>query len=198
MKYSPEDGAGPAVGSRSISERRFALKRATDEAHARVEAIVQAAGMFDSREGYRRYLSATWAMRDRFERLLDVNGVTQIWPEWQNRRIAGLAADDMSDLGLTPRIVDKNNRSGLTQGELLGVLYVLEGSSLGARILVRMVASLGLSNRFGARHLHVQAQDTGAWRNFLGALDASAEPPCHDTARAVFAEFADAYQQASA
>lgn len=198
MKYSPEDGAGPAVGSRGVSERRFALKRATDEAHARVEAVVQAAGMFGSLDGYRRYLAATWVMRDKFERLLDMNGAVRVWPAWPGRRVAGIAAQDMQDLGLPPPPVDKIPPSRLTDGELLGVLYVLEGSCLGARILVRMVASLGLSDCFGARHLHVQAADTGAWRSFLAVLDATEQPPCHDTARAVFAEFADHYQQASA
>lgn len=199
MKYSPENGAGPAIGSRGVSERRFALKRATDAAHARVEGIVQAANMFGSVEGYRRYVAATWAMRDRFERLLDANGAADLWADWPGRRIAGLAARDLADLGVAQPAgsSEKYFQSRLTEAELLGVLYVLEGSSLGARILVRMVGSLGFSENCGARHMHVQAGDAGAWRSFLNVLDASPAPPCHDTANAVFDAFAGAYQQAT-
>ena len=69
------------MGGRSVSERRFGLKRATDEAHARLEEIVQSGDMLATVEGYRRYLAATRAMRDRFERLLDIKGAAGIWPE---------------------------------------------------------------------------------------------------------------------
>jgi heme oxygenase len=198
MKYSPENGAAPALGSRGLSERRFALKRATDAAHARVEAIVQSADMFGNLDGYRRYVSATWAVRERFERLLDTNGAADLWAAWPGRRIARLAALDLADLGGSKPVALESHHLVLTRGELLGVLYVLEGSCLGARILVKLVGALGLSHTFGARHLHAQAGETGAWRSFLDVLDASAEPPCQETARLVFADFADAYQQACA
>jgi heme oxygenase len=100
VKDSPENASSLAVGGRSVSERRFGLKRATDEAHARLEEIVQSGEMLATVEGYRRYLAATRAMRDRFERLLEINGAAGIWPEWPSRRIAELPAHDMADLHL--------------------------------------------------------------------------------------------------
>ena len=199
MKNFPDGGAALACASRGVSERRFALKRATDKAHAKVESIVQSAGMFDSVDGYRRYVAATLAMRQRFEGMLDAAGASDLWPAWPGRRIAHLAAKDLADLGGSPfEPVHRSVKFRQTPGELLGVLYVLEGSSLGARILVRLVGSLGLSGEHGARHLHAQAGDAGAWRSFLDVLDACAEQPCHDTAVAVFDAFADAYLQARA
>ncbi len=199
MKYSPDEGGGPACASRGVSDRRFALKRATDKAHARVEGIVQSAGMFDSMDGYRRYVSATWEMRWRFESLLDMSRAAEIWPAWPGRRIASLAALDLADLGhALPKMAAPLSEFHLSPSELLGVMYVMEGSSLGARVLVRLVGSLGLSGHHGARHLHAQAADAGAWRSFLGVLDSSPQPPCHDTARSVFDTFADAYEQARA
>lgn len=39
---------------------------------------------------------------------------------------------------------------------MLGVLYVIEGSSLGARLLFRRAAAIGYSSNFGARHLAAQ------------------------------------------
>jgi heme oxygenase len=135
-------------------------------------------------------------MRHGFERLLDVNGAADIWPDWSGRRIASLAAQDMSDLGLGASPAELNLQSRLTRAELLGLLYVLEGSSLGARILVRMVSALGLSEDLGARHLYAQSSSGGAWSSFLNVLDASPQPPCHRTANAVFDAFSDAYRQA--
>jgi len=196
MTYFPESGSAPAFGASGESSRRFALKRATDEAHAGLEAIVQSGDMFGSVDGYRRYVAATWAMRDHFERLLDINGAADLWPDWPGRRIAGLAAQDMLDLGVAARPPQINRPSRLTAAELLGVIYVLEGSSLGARILVRMVTALGFSRNFGARHLFAQSDSSSAWRSFISVLDASPQPPCHSTARTVFGAFADAYQQA--
>lgn len=196
MKYSPESGSTLALGARGVSERRFALKRATDAAHTRLEAIVQSADMFATVEGYRRYVAATWAMRDRCERLLDLNGAADLWPDWPGRRIAGLAAQDMADIGMAPDPAEENLHLRLTRPEQLGLLYVLKGSSLGARILVRMVSALGLTADSGARHLHAQSLGPSTWRSFLTVLDASPEPPCHETARAAFAAFADAYGQA--
>lgn len=198
MTYSPETGSSLTRGGRGVSERRFALKRATDAAHTRLEAIVQSGDMFGSVEGYRRYLAATYAMRDHFERLLDANGVADLWPDWPGRRIAGVVAQDMIDLGVAASPPQKFHHSRLQTAELLGALYVFEGSSLGGRLLVRMVSALGLSEIFGARHLFAHSDSHAAWRSFLGVLDASSQPPCQDTANAVFNAFADAYDQARA
>lgn len=187
-----------AATGQAVEDRRFALKRATNEAHERVERVVRDAGMFDTREGFRRYLTATYETRARYERLLDMNGADRVWADYPTRKIAGLVAQDVADLGgvaVRPEPADEKKYSA---GELLGVMYVLEGSSLGARILVKSVTDMGLSASFGARHLFTQAEDRGAWRSFIAAMTASPEPPCHDTARATFDAFADAYRRAGA
>lgn len=51
----------------------------------------------------------------------------------------------------------------------MGVHYVLEGSALGARVLCKRVASLGMHRKHGARHLWAQAE-SDTWRAFLDAL----------------------------
>lgn len=186
----------------ATEDRRFALKRATDEAHARVEGIVQNAGMFGSREGFRRYLTATFDMRTRYERLLDRNGAERVWPEWPGRRIAGLVAQDSADLGGADPgggtdMPAENVQSTLSPGEIIGILYVLEGSSLGARVLVKSVADMGLTATFGARHLFKQAGDRDAWRSFVSMMLAAPEAPCHKAARATFDAFATAYRKAA-
>ena len=179
-----------------MEDRRFALKRATDDAHARVEGIVQGAGMFASHEGYRRYLDATFAMRARYERLLDDSGAAGLWPEWPSRKIADLVAQDIADLGGVAPAAEISQQT-LSTAELLGVLYVLEGSSLGARVLVRSVAEMGLTASSGARHMYRQAGDRDAWRSFMKIMAEAPENPSHDAANATFEAFADAYGRAA-
>ena len=140
--------------------RRFALKAATDAAHTRVEDIVQSAGMFDTLEGYKRFLAASWALRVQHETQLDAAGAGRLWPLWPSRRIAHLIAQDMTDLGMQPPSPPAQLPHLSGEAELLGTLYVLEGSSLGARLLVKSAAILGFvgdawraaSARAGWRH----------------------------------------------
>jgi heme oxygenase (biliverdin-IX-beta and delta-forming) len=54
----------------------------------------------------------------------------------------------------------------------VGLLYVLEGSSLGARLIARQASRLGFDESFGARHLALQARSLENWRIFLGLLEA--------------------------
>lgn len=193
MMYRNDQPLEPATASRMAESRRFALKRATDAAHRHVEGIITSAGMFASLDGYRRYLSATLAIRTRYENLLDASGGAAVWPLWPSRRVAHLVAQDLDALGGVRPVIQKKSELLLNPSELLGALYVLEGSSLGARVLSRSVHAFGVSADHGARHLHAQAGDAAIWRDFLSVLDSAAEPPCHATAVRVFADFADAY-----
>lgn len=187
-----------AAGEQAVEDRRFALKRATSEAHDRVESVVRGAGMFETLEGFRRYLAATFEMRARYEQLLDLNHAERVWADYPRRKIASLVARDIEDLGGVAIEHEQDEQKMYSAGELLGVMYVLEGSALGARILVKSVADMGLSASFGARHLFAQADDRGAWRSFIKAMSASAEPACHDAARKTFDAFAAAYRKAGA
>lgn len=194
--YSREAEAGTAATGGGPSARRFALKAATDDAHTHVEDIIRSAGMFDTLDGYRRFLAASWALRKQHEDQIDRSGGAALWKDWPGRRIAHLIAQDIADLGIAARIEIRPLHPVLSAAELLGTLYVLEGSSLGARVLSKSVGNLGLSGDYGARHLHAQAGDIAPWRSFLALLDSSPVAPCHATARAVFGRFAQAYQQA--
>jgi heme oxygenase len=108
----------------------------------------------------------------------------------------------MADLGVTFRR-EPVDAFHCDRPELLGVLYVLEGSGLGARIILGRVAHLGLGPEFGARHLHAQAGAPGAWREFTSLLDNAVltdeeEQACFAAAEATFEAFAFAYRSANA
>ena len=86
------------------------------------------------------------------------------------------------------------------EAELLGALYVLEGSALGARLIMKSAQALGLGATFGARHLAAQAGDALAWRSYLdlllnAPLDDAGEATLHRAAAAVFDHFAYAYSR---
>lgn len=191
---APANASGPRPPT---PDRRFALRAATGEAHQRVESIVGSAGMFETVHGYGRYLQATLELRTELEARLDRAGAHAIWPGWQQQKLVSLLRLDLADVGIQPRYRPDPPSELLTTGELLATLYVLVGSALGARVLVRSVRELGFSESHGARHLYAQAAETGAWREFVGVLEASAIAPCHATACAVFERFAAAYEEAA-
>lgn len=62
---------------------------------------------------------------------------------------------------------------GQSTNDLLGMMYVVEGSSLGGRVIAKNVAKiLGLNAEFGARFFHgVSPQPAEDWRTFIGVLE---------------------------
>lgn len=69
-----------------------------------------------------------------------------------------------------------------TISSLMGMIYVVEGASLGAQILVKQASLLGLGEEFGARHLFVQSGSLDNWKVFLSLLD---KTPAFDKEQAV-------------
>lgn len=82
----------------------------------------------------------------------------------------------------------------LDEARLLGVLYVLEGSSLGAQLLVKQAALLGLSEHNGARHLASQTSDPKRWPAFVKILESNGATSTGDVARGAMDAFAAAVQ----
>lgn len=145
--------------------RRWELRQRTATAHAAVDSAI---GAFHSLEDYRRYLAAMHAFRKPLELSLGERAATLVGLPL-NRLLPELEAD-MADLGVEPLAMA---RPPEPQGrdELLGMLYVLEGSTLGAQLLYRRALALGLTATCGARHLAVQSGAMSAWGAFLGVLD---------------------------
>ncbi|MCB1470933.1 MAG: biliverdin-producing heme oxygenase [Rhizobiaceae bacterium] len=90
---------------------------------------------------------------------------------WRCTDLASLVAQDLVDLD-TPALPSATF-AGIDQceGRQLGMAYVLEGSGLGARILLKRAAELGMSAVYGARHLAAQTDDPARWRSFMALLD---------------------------
>jgi heme oxygenase len=182
--------------------RRFRLRNATRAEHARLDALITGAGFLTSRPRYLAYLSATLVAREAVERALDTAGADEIYPDWPRRRIAMNLRQDLQDIDHPAAPVSASpafavsNRAGI-----LGALYVLEGASLGARLLQTVAADLGMSAAFGARHMATQTADRTVWPRFTSLLDTaeldrSGETECARTAVRVFERFEHAYRDA--
>ena len=179
--------------------RRAALRDATAEIHARLEALTASAGAFEDRRRYGAYLLASLSARAAVEAALKDAGAATVWPAFTSRCMASLMQQDAADLGLSAS-PDMPLQNFVLAGHAatLGALYVLEGSALGARMLVAQARALGLSEEFGARHLHAQAADRQIWRDFLCVLETARLDDAGDAEAAaaaceVFSVFAAAY-----
>jgi Heme oxygenase len=82
-----------------------------------------------------------------------------------------LVRRDLLDLGMDVPLTGAFPLDALDREVALGTLYVVEGSSLGARVLYRQAKQLGLSDAFGARHLAAQAESVERWREVVRLLD---------------------------
>jgi heme oxygenase len=167
---------------------RHCLRAGTQEAHARRDALV---GPLDSQARYRRFVRGLHAWRAPVEDRLGRSDWPAAFGDWRPVPIAGLLARDLRDLG---EAVPDHPPSDMSNDieTLIGVSYVLEGSALGARVLVRQAAALGHDGRSGARHLHAQAADLANWRRFLALIEGISGVDRSRAAAAANASFAHA------
>ncbi len=171
-----------------ISSRRAILRSQTARQHAALEQVV---GPMASASAYARYVLGLHTFRAPVEAALGACD----WDEygfgaWRPTPIAAALQQDLADLGLRPLSSVPSAPAVLSAPTLggrdgaLGILYVLEGSSLGARLIYRDALKLGFSAQNGARHLDAQARGLETWRGFLALLDAARDV---DLSRAVLA-----------
>jgi len=164
---------------------RAMLKAATQDCHERVDAVFSQA-MLSDRRSYTRFLAAQAAAQLPVEAALIAGGVADIVPDWPLRERGALLRQDLADLDCAvppPAGALAFNSAA----EVLGGLYVLEGSRLGGQVLKRSVPE-----HFPARFLG--GVNSAAWRSLLATLDtALTTAPLRDaaiaSARSVFALF---------
>jgi len=150
------------------------------------EALDKMIGPFDSAVSYCRYLQGMAVFRSIVEEELALAEWPAAFSSWQDERLAHLIAQDLADIDvsapLQPAFTSLSSR--LPAGDLLGILYVLEGSALGARLLYKRAQALGYSESFGARHLAVQCRQNGRWGAYLKLLEEADGIDMDDVVRA--------------
>ncbi|KLD73781.1 biliverdin-producing heme oxygenase [Xanthomonas hyacinthi] len=163
------------------------LKAATHEAHARLDQRIMAAQPFASRANYARFVQVQYCFHSDMESVYRNPVLASVVPELaQRRRLPQLLAD-LADLGVAVPAVHPlpapDGRHYEKQVDALGWLYVAEGSNLGAAILAKLAAKLGLHEQFGARHLAGHPDGRARhWRQFTAALDSVPLDPAQEQA----------------
>lgn len=172
------------------------LRQLTQQVHQDLDNSIMAAASFDSLAGYGRFVG----MQHRFHRdivaLYDSAALATLLPGLAERRSLDLIATDLADLEVTAPHSDEPPvfaPDAIDLPTALGWLYVAEGSKMGAALLRKEAAKLGLSDTHGARHLAPSPEGpASSWRGFTAALDAvplaqDEEQRVVDGAKAAFA-----------
>jgi heme oxygenase len=173
--------AGPAHGGRPMMA---VLKRGTRRLHTEAERWVPLVGAGATQGAYRAYLAAMHAYCAQLEpALARVRGLDAVLPDWRRRRKVMLLVRDLEQLaarahrGATDDCAMPTTPSPSlaprTVADALGALYVVEGATLGGRIIARHLASsLGITAERAGSFLHAYGDDVGPmWKTFGVALD---------------------------
>lgn len=162
----------------------MALRAGTRAAHERVDA---AFGRFDLRDraGYAAFLRAHSLVLPSLEAALTLGGAEAVLPDWPERRRTPALIGDLRKLEIEP---PQPRPAPLlrTPAERLGTLYVLEGSRLGARLLLGE-ARQGDDAVRGATDYLAHGEGRGFWPSFLQRLEAQRVEPALAIAAAVAA-----------
>ena len=155
--------------------RRDQLKAATQDAHRDLDARVSTAHYFTSAAGYADWLAASYRFHAIAERALEAAGVATRLNDWSARKKTPLIALDLADLGMTAAApVAGDDQFSLAGADAcFGALYVIEGASMGARLLLVSARRLGMSAHHGARQLTAAAEGFAPWHTFVAALEAA-------------------------
>jgi len=141
----------------SLGPVRSHLRHATASAHGRVDALLPQ-GVSRHRD-YAAYLRA-------MHRFVAASAL----PVAARERYLPLLSDDLRALGIADAEPEPASPEPDDHYERLGWAYVFEGSSLGARMLLRQATALGFDHRAGARYLNEHA-GSSEWANVLLQLE---------------------------
>jgi heme oxygenase len=153
-----------------------ALKLATADSHARAEAAlpslerladaaIYCAVLRRFQGFYAAWEPAVWSSSSA-ERLFGA--------ERSHRLKLPLLNRDLDALRIAPMVRDDLPRVRLTDRAALGAMYVMEGATLGGRVILRHVAAtLAVGPSTGAAFFHGYGEETGArWRAFGDRMNA--------------------------
>lgn len=154
------------------------LKAFTSNVHEGVDRSIMSAASFASIDRYKHFLAIQYLFHRDVAVLYAEPHLQAAFPDLAARCRLPLVVADMEDLAIVvPETGPPAFIAGtpLDLGTALGWLYVAEGSNMGAALLRKEAAKLGLSDDFGARHLAPAPEGPAPhWRAFTASLDAVA------------------------
>lgn len=152
------------------------LREATQEHHRRTEAALDLVAACASLDRYAGLLSTFYSIYRPLERRLDAFDWERHGLDRERRRKTPLLEMDLRALERDPNAIREADTSPIaceTPGAAFGVLYVLEGSTLGGQYIRRHVArTLGLDATSGCAFFTGYGENTGRlWREFVDAAN---------------------------
>ena len=185
------------------ASRAKRLRALTQDVHERLDSTITLAPVLTTIEGYGRFVSMQYLFHRDIDPLYRDGRLQMLIPDLAGRRRLPLLERDLADL----RPAEPSEREAplfrrdapVDVGTALGWLYVAEGSNLGASLLRREVAKIGMSDTHGARHLAPAPEGPAAhWRSFTESLNAAPLTGEEDAGAAAGALAAFAHVQALA
>lgn len=182
-----------------LSER---LKSDTQAHHHAAEASPAMQAVMDdrlTRGAYRDHLARLLAFYRATEAALaETPGLADLVPDLDARLVKSQwLRDDLARLGAGPA-APRADVPRFSLAQALGTLYVVEGSTLGGRLIARQLSrSVGVGPEDGARFYHSYGDARGErWTGFKAALDAwgQAHPDKADEAIQAAADAFDAFR----
>jgi len=173
---------------RSLFGLRERLRDATSAEHRELDAQLSS---FDLTvfSGYRRFLQASAGALLPLEAALVEAGVAGMFPDWSDRARSSAIAADLGRLGSDAQSIV--SVPPMTRSGVLGTMYVLEGSRLGAKFLLKTVAGAA-DQRIGDATAYLRhGSGKRLWQSFLSKLASEAcdEDEAIQSARMAFAAF---------
>jgi heme oxygenase len=156
-----------ADGCSSVRDK---LRETTAGAHAELDGVAETL-LSQGSDGYSRFLAALGAVIIPLEKRLEMSGIENVLPDWSMRARRYNLKADLRELARACEFVEAP--AIRAPAELLGAAYVLEGSRLGASLLLRALRP-STATRF-LRH----GQCKGLWPSFLGVLETNADVRLH-------------------
>jgi heme oxygenase len=160
--------ADPSQITRQNPLLRSILRDATSAGHARLDARLGALDLCTA-AGYRKFLEINAAALLPLEQSLLRAGVRDVLPDWDHRARSSSILRDLARLGGTPRLLDVPELTD--RFAVLGTLYVLEGSRLGAAYLLRKVRQCGDPLVSGNTAFLGHGAGRPLWPGFLAVLE---------------------------
>ncbi|MFW8595162.1 biliverdin-producing heme oxygenase [Cribrihabitans neustonicus] len=165
---------------------RTALRCGTKGEHEALDRLVSRWDL-SSRGGYRNFLRMQAAALLPLEAWLEDRGAAALPPDWPARRRSQALRADLAALAL-PEPDPAAFAIAPCRGTVAGVLYVLEGSRLGGRLLHRMVETAPESM---PKSFLEHGNGQPLWQGFLSWLEAQnlpgeEHPKAISAARSVF------------
>lgn len=150
---------------------RDLLRSATADCHAEVDARF-APMVANGSSRYAEFLSASAAALWPLEQALNAADVVHLLPDWNERSRSAALDADLAELGIPcPPITSAPRLDG--EAFLFGVLYVLEGSRLGAKFLTRQILVSGDPQLHRATRYLRHGEGKPFWQTFLARLESS-------------------------